>query len=353
VRHLAAEVQAKASSEEIDVLRSLLLARRDWHPKAPVLLQKVLGRGYGHSVNKSVGRRLAASCYDYTDNETCEQMADPNTACGGCKWYEQWNQCMSNSCNDYTSQETCCANANKVQTGCFWNNDTSSCVTLGDCAEMANGKCGDNQYGYEATECTEAKPVCEAIPGCKWNACGGCMDTGMECDCDNDQKQCIDTSAVMDTLMGNTGCALTDCVLCMKRGEDDQFGGLSGNPPTCDEMAQMRTHPKCSSTCPLVIHDDAEAKCLLDRENLCGNKTVQSCTAEDPPASCGTGQKMEPTCDQKCASFDATCNTASPESNCKAEGPVSAASMPAAHSIVLVGIVAAALTSTFARAYYK
>jgi hypothetical protein len=162
----------------------------------------------------------------------------------------------------------------------------------------------------------------------------------------------MNTAAVTGALMGNTGCTLTDCVLCMKRGEDDQIDYL--NPPTCDEMVQMRTHSKCSSTCPFVIHDDAEAKCLLDGENLCGAKKLQGCTAEDPPTSCGTGQKMEPTCDQKCASFDAKCNTASPESNCKAEGPhegpVSAAFMPAAHSMVLIGIVAAALSSTFARA---
>lgn len=228
---------------------------------------------------------------------------------------------MPHSCNHYTSQETCCANANKVQTGCFWNTDTSSCVELGDCAKMASGKCGDNLFGPAATECTEAQPVCENIPGCKWNACGGCVATGMECDCDNDNKvtQCSDTTAVMDTLTGNTGCTLTDCVLCMKSGEDGQTNFM--NPPTCDEMVQMRTHSKCSSTCPSVIHDDAEAKCLLDSENLCGAKTLQGCTAEDPPTSCSTGPKMEPTCDQKCASFDAKCNTASPESTCKAEGP--------------------------------
>merc|ERR1712050_289101 len=77
----------------------------------------------------------------------------------------------------------------------------------------------------------------------------------------------------MDTLTGNTWGTLTDCVLCMKSGEDGQTNFM--NPPTCDEMVQMRTHSKCSSTCPSVIHDDAEAKC----------------------------------------------NTASPESTCKAEGP--------------------------------
>lgn len=110
----------------------------------------------------------------------------------------------------------------------------------------------------------------------------------------------------------------------------------------------MRTHSKCSETCPDVVHDDAESKCMLDSMNMCGSKTVQGCTAEDPPASCGTGEKIEPTCEKRCTDFDTKCNTKSPKSNCKVKGTTSAALLPAAHSVVVVGVVAAVLSSTFA-----
>merc|ERR1719331_1707423 len=113
--------------------------------------------------------------------------------------------CSSSTCSGYDSESACCANANSIKTGCYWNEHASGgeCVELGSCGEMAKGKCSDAMD----SSCPEAQSVCEALPGCQWNSCGGCQEVGMTCTCSSTGATPICTSDG-DTSADEAGAAL-------------------------------------------------------------------------------------------------------------------------------------------------
>lgn len=322
LKQVAKEVEAKASAEEIETLRTLLMTRSNWHPNAPQLLQNVLSRPSGMH-----GRALAAaSCSASKDKETCTKTADPKTSCSACKWISGF--CQPSSCSNYENQAACCANAGNVKTGCFWNshakgsgNTTGGCVELGDCGDMASGKCGSS-FGMSATTCPEAQSVCKGITGCQWNSCGGCQKTGMTCQCDGDgMTSCTSggsdggMAAMMAMATGNTGCGITDCALCLKKDESGTMDMTAGKT-SCDTYATRATS-LCSAKCSKVVHTPAEAKCLAKNSDLCG-QTVAECKVNAPPKSCvPTTSSAEAPCKEQCTAFDAKCESSGTNSSCK------------------------------------
>lgn len=314
------EVEAKASAEEIETLRTLLLARSKWHPGAPELLNNVLSRP--STMHKTMHqRRLEASCSEYTDS-SCSTMADFKTECNPCRWEN--NYCSEAGCSSYTDQSTCCANANKVKGGCFWNQYANSnageCVKQDECGEMAKGKCTDPNggflFGTEKTQCAEAQSVCEAITGCKWSSCGGCHKTSETCTCEagSTNPSCSTGGddalgqAMLGLLTGNTGCGITDCAMCMKDSS------MTGTSPSCDTVATKMT-TECNAKCGSIVHNSDEAKCFARKEGMCG-QTVTQCSADTLPASCQPYTEPVSTCAQLCLQFDATCETSGTKSDC-------------------------------------
>jgi len=336
------EVEAKASAEEIETLRTLLLARSKWHPDAPELLNNVLSRP--STMHKTMHqRRLEVSCSEYTDS-SCSTMADFKTECNPCRWEN--NQCEEARCSSYTDQATCCANANKVKGGCFWNqystpwgnSNAGECVEQGDCGEMAKGKCTET-WGTAATQCAEAQSVCEAINGCKWSACGGCHKTSETCTCEAGSTTCSTGSddamgqAMLGLLTGNTGCGITDCAMCMKDSS------MSGTSPTCETVATKMT-TECNAKCGRIVHNSDEAKCFARKEGMCG-QTVAECSADTLPASCQPTTEPVSTCAQLCLQFDATCESSGTKSDCTVPDLAAAAwSIPQHYPLLLASALA-------------
>lgn len=312
VNKVVQEVEAKASVEETEILRTLLWARSRWHPNAPQLLHNVLSR----TSNVSTPERRLASCHDNKDSATCPKMADKGTECSACKWADGW--CTSTTCGSYEDETTCCANAGKVKTGCYWNphvksfGKTGECVELGKCDEMARGKC---KSSFD-TDCPEAQSLCEGLPGCQWNSCGGCQKTGTTCSCTDNGRTCQSSGGdLMGMLMGNTGCAIMDCVMCFKK---EQSGDMDmSKKVTCAEYGTRAT-TYCSSKCSAIVKTTSEAQCLAKDQGMCP-QTVAECKAHTPTQSCKTtapsssSTDMAQNCMNMCNSVKVKCGNSAME----------------------------------------
>jgi len=328
----ARDLESKSTADEHEIMKTLLKARGQWHPRAEALVQEVAKRP------APSGRRLATTPGDVCQADTealCNTQVD--TQCKPCKW--EYGSCSANECGHYKDEATCCANANKIKTGCAWSG--SSCYVK-DCSDVKSWGTGSDE-----------DEKCDAQPGCTAPCKGDAKATFKECEvgaasawtCVEGKTKQATTGVAMDgdvalaalgqalTSIGNDPCTILDCAVCMKTTQ-------------CAQKPTKAMTGECKARCTGFAKTEADVKCLF-----CGQKAA-GCTMEQPTpfASCTTvalTDVVKPvqrtTCKASCDSANSACSAAGvTDGNCKCT------ITPDANGMCVQPLVARAPTSSVA-----
>lgn len=347
VRRIAEEVKQESTQEELNILSTLLLERRDWDPQASDVLSQVLQRQHARRLQLGDGD----PCMDLGEDE-CKATKDAH--CNPCEWNMG---CGSSSCWSYSTKEECCGNELNVPTGCYYADQGGfgSCVAMGDCSGMTRGLCPDDKMG--GSKCDAGKAACDKLSAfCTYDDCGGCVNKGMQCDCSQEYSSCSSPGAG-EFLFNLMTCHAVQCALCMKSGQDSNTIELSENKFTCDQMVAHHSGV-CAKKCEDVAHCDAEAKCFLEKmvnqpECKAGGTSsaaASSCTPQDAPKTCEVPQSAaglatttaKPfVCEEFCDDMNKLCDSVSCGKPCAGEAnSATDASMPATLFALASGLIA-------------
>lgn len=266
MKDIAQEVKDSSTFDENKILNTLLQERLSWHPEAPDLLTHVVKRG----------RRLA-ECSSMKKKADCVGM---KKGCSGCEWKNSSKpsgSCSKPGCDDYKDSTSCCANAMKVDEGCFWQKtnkkNISKCVAM-TCETVAADHCS---FG---TDCPEAKTACSAQKGCTYA-----------------DKKCTGDQSEAKT---DLTCPLTKCTMCFSLC-------ISSD---CAAEYKKELEGKCANDCKGIVHCVEEATCLKGKtpDAKCDQKG--SCVDELVFPAAPT------TCGESCKVFDTKCQTCGGKSTC-------------------------------------
>jgi len=295
-------------------LNTLLHDRLNWHPEAPDLLAHVTKRG----------RRLA-ECSSKKKQADCTGM---KKGCGGCKWANSsfGGSCSPPSCSMYKDSSSCCANAMKVDEGCFWQKlnyrNKSSCVAM-TCDKVAEGMCSNSL----SHDCAKAKTACKAQKGCTYfDNVAKCVDSNMNCTGTKSSNSC---SASGGTQGMDLSCPMTKCSMCFSLC-------MSAD---CKADYKKELEGKCANDCKGVVHCADEAMCLKGKvpDATCVQKG--SCVAELKSETAAT------TCAGSCTAFDTKCQTCGEKTTCGKESSSGTARVAPFTSVVMSCIAAVFLAA--------
>jgi hypothetical protein len=285
MKDIAQEVKDSSTIDEKTILNTLLQERLSWHPEAPDLLTHVVKRG----------RRLA-QCYSMNKKADCVGM---KKGCSGCLWKNSSmssGSCSEPGCDDYKDSTSCCANAMKVDEGCFWQKtnkqNKSKCVAMA-CDQVADGHCS----GFMNQNCAQAKTACLAQKGCTYHDdVGKCTDSNMKCTGDKSSSTC--TSSTNST--SGLNCPMTTCSMCF----------TFCMSPDCTAQYKKELEGKCADKCKSVVHCVEEATCLKGKQSDATCNQQGSCVAELKHAAAATD------CASSCKQFDTKCQKCGAKSTC-------------------------------------